>query len=147
MFFGEESHLRDKIILQHQSAGKISELYPNVNLRKRAGRLQHHLSLINECLELSNLVENHHEEVANSHYVSNLIAILTPSDRKDLRENNPTLQDMSPLEQVLAIQKEMKTMLEHTLEEQKILCSTDEDTSDSVSVSDDSDKNPLFLNS
>ena len=147
MFFGEESYLRDKIILQHQSAGKISELYPNVNLRKRAGRLQHHLSLINECLELSNLVEDHHEEVANSHYVSNLIAILTPSDRKDLRENNPTLQDMTPLEQVLAIQKKMKTMLEHTLEEQKILGSTDEDTSDSVSVSVDSDKNPLFLNS
>ena len=146
LFFGREDYLRDKMILQHQSAGKISVVYDNTNWRKRACRLKYHLSLINESLELSNLAENHHEEVVNSLYVNNLMATLPASDRLTVRERNETWECLSPLERTLAVQKRMKTMLEHALAEQKVSHSADEDlTSGSDSPSDDpdgTDKNP-----
>ena len=146
LFFGEESFLRDRMIRQHQSVGKMSKLYDNTNWRKRARRLQHHLSLINETLELSHLVGNHREEIIDFHYANNLMATLTESDRLAVRERNETWECLSPLERTLAVQRRMKTMLEHALAEQKVSHSANEDlTSGCDSPSDDpdgTDKNP-----
>ena len=127
MFFGGESYLREKMIRQHQSVGKMSKLYDNTNWRKRARSLQHHLSLISETLELSYLVGNHREEIIDFHYANNLMATLTESDRLEVRERNETWECLSPLERTLAVQRRMKTMLEHALAEQKVLHSADED--------------------
>ena len=127
--FGEESYLREKMIQQHHSAGKMSELYGNTNLRKRACRLQHHLSLINETLELSCLVGNHREEIIDSRYANNLMNTLAASDRLTVRRKNEAWECLGPMERTLVIQQRMEDMLEECMTEaafQKVSCYADE---------------------
>ena len=143
--FGDTRYLNHTLICQHKSAGRLAEIFPNTNWKKRGHRLRKHLHLIGEALRLH---YDYQREVIDHSYSSTAISILTPSDRMYLRESNLTWECLNPLERALIVQQKMKAMLESCMAEdsfQKIPCSafTPFCTSDSDSLSDDPDKNPL----
>ena len=143
--FGDARYLHHTLICQHKSAGRLAEIFPNTNLKKRGQCLRKHLRLIGEALELHC---DHQREVIDHSYSSTVISMLAPSDRMYLRENNLTWECLNPFERVLAVQKKMKAMLEYCMAEAELVDAELTPGFDFPSDDpDDSDKNPLFLNS
>ena len=142
--FGYKYQLRDSLIGQHQAVGRLAEIFPNTNWAKRSLRLRRHLAIIGEALELHC---DHKKEIIDYSYSSTITSILTPKERMRMRERNFILQHTAPLEQVRLVQSEMKKLLEQSTLEAKYSIADAELIPSSDDDPDDSDKNPLFLNS
>ena len=142
--FGHDYQLRDSLIGQHQAVGRLAEIFPNTNWAKRSLRLRRHLAIIGEALELHC---DHKKEIIDHSYSSTITSILTPKERMRMRERNFILQHTAPLEQVRLVQSEMKKLLEQSTLEAKYSIADAELIPSSDDDPDDSDKNPLFLNS